>query len=376
MPRFTEPRAWEEIELRFMSKRFFILIFAFLTSLASAEESSQLIMLPAIQYDEDRGTLFGGFGAWTNFMGSSWTLDGLGQMSPLYGQSYIDLDLRNPHLFDLLYFDLQFHHSKSTRRQFFGFGNQTSTSQVMQYSLDEALYSLKLGIYVAPQIVVGLGYSKRATGIGRGSDPATLQYHDVFTNHPWRNGLTTSSYQLFGFYDTRTSYYDPQEGEYLRGTIEKSQPQTGGELSYLKILLEAEKVWSLTDKSFLIATRALYEKIWGENVPFYLSAQLGGVDSLRAFRSSRFVDSGRVLFNIEPRYTVWTPGGLVQRVDLIVGLDVGRVFEIENLPPFQDYHSGWNVGLAGLLSGGIPVRIDYGIGPEEKAFYLHLFYPF
>ena len=84
-----------------------------------------------------------------------------------------------------------------------------------------------------------------------------------------------------------------------------------------------------------------------------------------------------MLFDIEGRWDFWDPGFLVESLELSLGLDMGRVFEFEVLPPLlDDYHLGWTIGLTGILAGGLPVRFDWARGPEGDLFYLHLLYPF
>jgi outer membrane protein assembly factor BamA len=147
-------------------------------------------------------------------------------------------------------------------------------------------------------------------------------------------------------------------------------------LSLQKLRIELQKFWPLLDKLTLL-TRARYDHQWGKDVPFYLESKLGGQSSLRGFRSNRYIDAASQVFNIEPRWSFWEINtSVIKKIELSVAYEFGRVFNYENLPPFDSYHFDWDFGLTFITGADLPIRLDYAVSPESSLFYLHLFQPF
>lgn len=343
----------------------------------AADGSEKLVVLPLFGYSDEQGLGVGANAAWLNVDGSSWNVSTDLFASALYQQTYLSLGVFNRKLFDVLLIQFGGFINRSTRALFYGLGNDSSLADVSQYSVVDHFVYARGGVNIIPGLAAGLGYSHRSTSIDRGSDPVMQQFQDRFSTNPRLSGTTTTASHIFMSYDTRPNVLAPQEGELIFAMLEQAQPRSGEDLAQQRLFLTGTKYWTISEKDLLVATRAQYDHQWGEDVPFFLQSKLGGQTTLRAFRNNRYIDAASILFNVEPRWVFWAPGGAVfERFELSAGMDTGRVFNYESIPPWDSYHTGWDFGLTGLLAGGVPLRLDYASGPEGSLIYLHLFHPF
>jgi outer membrane protein assembly factor BamA len=343
----------------------------------AADGQEKLLVLPLFGYSDEQGLGVGANAAWLNIDGSPWNFSADLFASALYQQTYLNVQIYNRKLFDVLFLQAGGFVNRSTRGLFYGLGNSSSITDMSQFGIvDHFLYG-RVGLNISPGFAAGVGYSHRSTSIERGSDPLIQQFQDRFSTNPRLSGTTTTATHFFVSYDTRPNILAPQEGELIFASLEQAQPRSGEDLAQQRFFLTAQKYWAISEKDLIVVTRGQYDHQWGEDVPFFLQSRLGGQSTLRAFKNNRFIDAASVLFNIEPRWTFWAPAGTVfERFELSVGVDTGRVFNHENFPPFDSYHTGWDLGLTGLLAGGVPLRLDYATGPEGALIYLHLFHPF
>ncbi|MDZ4678055.1 MAG: BamA/TamA family outer membrane protein [Oligoflexia bacterium] len=348
-------------------------------SFAQSDSTERVLVLPLAGYSDEQGLGVGANAAWFNMLGSGWSSSAALFASTLYSQTRIDYDVYNRNFFDVVYANVGGFYNRSTRSLFYGLGNNSSLSDASQYAINDTQIFGRVGVKIFSEVVAGVGYSHRSTGIDRGADPNLQQFFDRWSTNPSLSGSVTTATSVFATYDTRTPNLAPQSGSFVFTSLEQLQPRSGQDLHQQRYTLHGQHYLPIMDKDFLILLRGRYEKQWGENIPFYLQPKLGGSTSIRALKNNRYIDSGNILFNIEPRYTLWSPGGAIfERIEISFGIDAGRVFDYENIPPrpWDSYRIGYDIGLTGILAGGIPLRIDLAPGAEGTLFYVHLFYPF
>ncbi len=355
---------------------FVFLIFTVEKTYGQAAGGNQLIILPLFGYSDEQGIGIGANAAWLGISGGTWDANTALYASTLFGQFNLSGDITNKKLFDFLYVNVGGMVYKGQRSLYYGAGNLTDIKNVTQFSItDQSLYT-RVGVTVYPSVIAGVGLIYRSTSIDRGADLSLPQYLDTYPIDPHKSGTTNTATTVFLQYDTRTSLA-PQEGQMAYISWDQDQPWFNGDLSLQRLSLEALKLWPVSDKTLIVLTRFKHEHEWGNDVPFFLKSRIGGVSSLRGYKANRYTDNASQVFNIEPRWTFWTPGGnLVQRFDLSLAYEFGRVFNYETIPPVDSYHTDWDLGLTAVLPSGLPIRLDYAVGPESTLFYLHLFQPF
>lgn len=289
---------------------------------------------------------------------------------------FLSTQMVNKKFLGTLYMDVGASYIQSQRNFFYGLGNNSSKGAYTQYSFLDNSYYAKMGFEIWQSIVLGAGLLYRSTGLNLGADPTAPQYFDIYPNDPNYSGTTNWATTLFAQYDTRQGLA-PQSGDFAILSWDQNQPWYGSSLSMQRLRMEGLRYWLIQDKVLTVLTRAKYEHVWGEQVPFFLKSRLGGQSSLRGYVHNRFIDAASFLINAEPRWTFWVPGGSwINRMELSLGLDIGRVFEKENVPPFDPYHTNWDIGLTAITSSNVPIRLDYSVAGEANLFYLHLLYPF
>jgi outer membrane protein assembly factor BamA len=356
---------------------FFLILLLPLRVWAQTAGEERFLFVPLVGYSDEQGVGIGADAAWLNVSGSSWTVNSSLFSSSLYNQTFLNLSVTNNKLFELGWFQAGGFIYNSTRSLFYGLGNGSGLANATQYAINDNDVYLRGGIRIYDELIFGVGYAHRSTGIDRGSDPLLPQFLDVYANSPRISGTTTTSTSVFFAYDTRTPTFAPQEGNFGYMSLSQAQPRSGEDLAQKDFLITGVNYYDIIDKDLILVSRGKFEHEWGENVPFFLQTALGGVDSLRGFRTNRFIDAVSTLINEEGRFTFWNGGsGLIQRLELSLAFELGEVSTYSEFPPFGGYHTDWDLGLTGLLEGGIPIRLDYAFSPESGLIYLHLFYPF
>ncbi len=171
-------------------------------------------------------------------------------------------------------------------------------------------------------------------------------------------------------YDGRDRLLAPSRGLYFETRGELYPPLLTVSSTYGKVGGEVRTYLTpaIGDRAPTLAVRAGAEKVWGA-FPFFESALLGGVETLRGFRNQRFAGDGSVYGGGEVRVPL---GGLSVIVPGEIGVfgftDVGRVFlSGEN-------SDRWHVGGGGgiwlsLLERGNTVSVGLAGSAEQVALY-------
>jgi outer membrane protein assembly factor BamA len=263
---------------------------------------------------------------------------------------------------------------QTNKSLFYGFENRSAVESPAQYGLQSAGGEVKVGVNVFEGAVVGVGAGTLRTSVGRGERENEPQFVDVYRGRPYVDGTYQNLYKIFALYDTQTPMLAPTSGTKALVQYEAG-PDTAPEVE--RLLAQVSHLVPLPGENFVLALRARHERVWGGDNPFYNQARLGGMNTLRGYRSSRWTDSASILYGAEGRWRFWEPNGAVQRLELNLGYDTGRVYNegaVDVL--FEDLRPDYVAGLTFVFRQGIPLRLDFAHSPEGDQFYLHLLYPF
>jgi outer membrane protein assembly factor BamA len=185
--------------------------------------------------------------------------------------------------------------------------------------------------------------------------------------------------------DTRDFEPDPDHGILIQTVGQFATKALGSSFEYVRFTPSLSAYRSLIPSltRLIIAGRALYSMSWG-NVPFYALDTyafnvedrfgLGGFQTMRGFRTNRFIGRAGALTNLELRWTITDAEILGQhlRFTLVPFFDAGRTFD--NVVDFTldgwRFNAGGGLKLAWNLS--TIISFDYGMSGEMQVFYMEL----
>ena len=124
--------------------------------------------------------------------------------------------------------------------------------------------------------------------------------------------------------------------------------------------------WNAIDSSraLVFKTTVSSQLRFGEEIPFYNGAILGGENGLRSYRANRFIGkqalSGSIDFayRFKPLRTAFFP----LRISSFIGYDTGRVWITEEQDKTLHYSYGGGVNVS--TAGAIKAMVQYFNGPE------------
>ena len=116
------------------------------------------------------------------------------------------------------------------------------------------------------------------------------------------------------------------------------------------------------------ALRALVETNpgWGQGVPFYYFAELGGSEDLRGFSTARFRDRDRLTWTAEWRFEAWRELQDRSRAEWFVFWDSGTV--MPSLSQITDFRNDWGFGLRFATPSGPGANFFFAWGDEGFRF--------
>lgn len=191
----------------------------------------------------------------------------------------------------------------------------------------------------------------------------------------WQTGLV---------YDTRDFEPDPNRGLFAEITDEYSTKALGSDYDFNKVFLQVKwykRLFSSTFQKMVFASRFGVGYTFGGS-PFFeyqdeWSSEgsiegLGGSNTIRGYKQSRFLDRGMYFFNAEIRARFVQFDVFRQHIALsaVPFFDAGSVFSkvSDNFQPGR-VRSSEGLGLRVAWNSSTILRFDYAISPEDKQFF-------
>jgi hypothetical protein len=262
--------------------------------------------------------------------------------------------------------------------RFWGIGNNTPESNQSDYVGLSFYGDGEFGYYFLPNFRIGLRESWNTTHVEDGIIPTLPSTNSVFGP---ADGVTSTSNLINKIaltYDSRPLENISTRGFYSDLYFVFSYQPWGSDVSYTGLGFDVRKLWSFRNERFTTVVRGFFQKLFGDDIPFYLQSSLGGPNELRGFPKNRFIDLGKMLFAMEERIRI---GKLrLLRTDYHISLD--PFFEVGEV--FRDF-SDMSLSLLQPVGGvGVRIRIppltliraDAGFGREGLAFFVTAGYPF
>lgn len=186
-------------------------------------------------------------------------------------------------------------------------------------------------------------------------------------------------------YDTRDFEPDPTRGVYFEVANEFSNPAIGSAYAFNKLFIQGRVYYKLPWGSrTVLAGRFGAGNIFGDNAPFFefqdqwspdgsINA-LGGRQSLRGYRSNRFLARSMWFANIEIRVRLFEFVALGERFGVGVApfFDVGTVRDNWLALNFERLRFSYGAGLRIAWNQSTMISLDYGRSPEDDLVFFGL----
>lgn len=174
--------------------------------------------------------------------------------------------------------------------------------------------------------------------------------------------------------DKRDPYVSYSKGYIWETTLEQAAEVIGGDFNYTKYwtqfryylslnkyvdgLVDVNNMWS-EDNPIILATRLRVGSAANSELPAFARYSLGGMNSLRGYRSRTFEGSDVILANFELRVPVQ------KNFDLVGFYDAGNA---GNNISWTDLYDNYGIGVRVKTPMG-QIRLDYAMGGDENRTY-------
>lgn len=185
-------------------------------------------------------------------------------------------------------------------------------------------------------------------------------------------------------FDSRDFEPDPNNGLFTELMAEVANKAIGADFDYARYTI-SQKVYFSPFPDFadlVLAGRGVYSFQKGD-VPFYAlnnlsftegnKSGLGGLRTMRGYKSNRFVGKVMALTNFEIRWTMFDFDLLSQNFALILVpfVDAGRVFDDPQDSSFQSWKLDYGAGLRIAWNQATIIMFDYGMSSEDSGLFIN-----
>jgi len=278
---------------------------------------------------------------------------------------------------DLL-FKIQYNEDAGSR--FFGFGPDTPKNAEANYKEEYLQVRLGGGHPVFPGSKWRLRVENRllAEKISDGPIPGLPGFDSAYPGIAPRHYQQTSEWRLSLGMDTRDHGVTTSRGAVLQATTEAAARGLAGAYDYNRYGLDARYFYQWPKNRRRVTAASLkYEQLLG-NAPFWLLPSLGGKYSHRAYGSGRYVDRGMLALNLEQRFTLWDVrlAGVTTEFELSPFAGLGTVFDNPQRLARKYVRPVLGAAVRAVAKPQVVGSIDFGAGQEGLAVFMDINYSF
>lgn len=246
--------------------------------------------------------------------------------------------------------------------RFYGIGNQTPSYNEEFYSYDLFTFKLLAMKQVYRKLFVGIDYHF-SYEYNFSYEPGGLLSTGEITGY---NGGLGSAVGTVLTYDTRDNVVNAYSGMLFEASSYFYNNTLGSSFNYTNINFTFSKYWEVRE-NHIFAINAMVKLNYG-GVPFLDMAQVGGDDMLRGYAKNRYRDHHFGGLQVEYRFPVWW------RFGMVVFAGVGDVFRLPKDVGLQTlkYSVGAGIRFSINRKERLNIRLDYGFGRRNNAFYIML----
>lgn len=244
--------------------------------------------------------------------------------------------------------------------RFYGIGNNTPESAMERYSYDLLSFKFLMLRNLGRKWFAGFdihteneyNFSQQPNGL--------LDFGDI----TGFDGGVSVAFGGVAVHDSRDNVVNAHKGQFFEVSAYFYQRAFGSDFQYTAINA-AYQTYKKVGKNQVLAWQFVGRMNRGE-VPFLNMATAGGISILRGYAANRFRDNNLLAGQMEYRFGIWKRFG---------GVAFGGVGDVFGRPSdmrldLLKYSFGGGIRFAMNPAERLNIRLDYGIGRGEQAFYL------
>jgi outer membrane protein assembly factor BamA len=274
------------------------------------------------------------------------------------------IDVEKSHFKDLLYFRFRVGYADQHALGFFGFGNASSRGAETAFRQTSYFERFGSAFHLGKFMKLGGDFKFETFKV---SATDREGYTNVTAHFPTFLGYDqlskSAALRAYLRLDTTNHRFSPTSGTVAEIAYESNREFRVSTFPYHNWSARIAQLLSFTKEGdYVLAGQAYYTSYYGDSLPIFHLARIGGHQSLRAQTQNRFVDAQALQFNGEFRWTFvnWGTKSLINRMELAPFVDLARVYsEGENIS-LKDFHFDFGVGARMAVGPGLVMRSDFG----------------
>jgi len=204
------------------------------------------------------------------------------------------------------------------------------------------------------------------------------KYSDIYEQTSKHRNFLLQRLSLF--YDDTDHPVIPKRGTYAGMSAAFSRQGMASDYSYNYYTAEVKHYFNYKNKDrYVTAVHALIEDVKGrDNVPFYAMSTLGESTGLRSVGDGRYVDGGKLVFNLEQRITPWRVSvmNFFSEFEFTPFVDAGTVFGKMGDIQLNQFAFGYGGAFRIVIRPQVVATLDLAYGREGANVIIHVGYPF
>jgi hypothetical protein len=263
-------------------------------------------------------------------------------------------------------------------RRFFGIGPESREGNQSGYTSRDTVARATAGINFFRYWRATFGARFRHMETEQNIIPDIPDMAVQFPTTPGLGNQNTVTGEFRLLWDSRDLPITPSRGSSGEFTVEKTNQPTGSDSDYLRYGLDGKRFFLWNNPNHVTVIHALYDKVNGENIPFYEMPSLGGRDTLRGYGDGRFIDRGRLVFNVEHRITFVSMEmmGIKTNFEVAPFFDLGSVFpDIQDIKS-KDFRPVYGGAFRAAVKPNVVGDVEVGVGKEGPAVFVDINYPY
>lgn len=208
--------------------------------------------------------------------------------------------------------------------------------------------------------------------------PETPDMATLFPATPGIGAQNSMAGEFRLLWDSRDLPITPSRGSSGELFIEKTNAALGSDSDFVRYGMDGKRFFLWENPKYVTVVHGLYEKANGPHIPFYELPSLGGRDSLRGYGDGRFIDRGRLVFNVEHRITMASMDmmGIRTNFEIAPFFDCGSVFpDIQDIKS-KDFRPVYGGAFRAAVKPNVVGDVEVGMGKEGMAVFVDINYPY
>lgn len=353
------------------------LTFGLMPVVLLADESQAIKAILAAIGQYNSVTNFGGAGLAYFYPEPDQEIQIYGEMAQRYARE-ATIRFYNPSLAERVFIESEFSYLKTPFGRFFGLGARRVEENQSNFTSRNFMFETTGGFFFWPHFRTNLGVRFHTVDL---LNRAIEDIDDTLTRYGGLPEVVDSTNLLTKFslvFDNRPELEYSKSGVMAKSSFFVSHKKFLSDKTFEGLNFEFIHLLPLIKNRLTSAFRIHLQDVFGQNIPFYEQSTLGGSEEFRAFTPLRFVDKGKIIFQVEERIRLFDARLFGKSFSVYTDpfIEAGRVFSSFSTLGFKNWQAVGGAGFRLFVPPNIIGRLDIALGADGMEIYTELGYPF